>query len=206
MVCSAFHYSILEEYYTGGLFLGLFNGVTDGSVLMIGLNLYMGFFGTQIFADMHEFTVADQTFKYTGGQLVIIILGASLVGEIALKYFSIFLKNPFSFVSIIKFQKTKRPNSEFSEAPFTWLGLATNFFALPIFASLLFYSCAFAPDPILKTQPLLPMLLYIFTFVQNTLYIQTAHVTWSVYSPWNNIYCINLAGIAGHCFLLAFTK
>lgn len=29
--CASFHFSTLEEYYTGGLFLGPFNGVTDGS-------------------------------------------------------------------------------------------------------------------------------------------------------------------------------
>lgn len=45
VVCSSFHFSTLEEYYTGGLFLGPGNGVTDGSVVIIGLFIAMGFYG-----------------------------------------------------------------------------------------------------------------------------------------------------------------
>ena len=48
-VCQAFYFSILEEYYTGGLFLGIFNGVTDGSVVVIGVYIFGGIFGTGIF-------------------------------------------------------------------------------------------------------------------------------------------------------------
>ena len=40
----AFYFSILEEYYTGGMFLGVINGVTDGSVAMILVYCYMGLF------------------------------------------------------------------------------------------------------------------------------------------------------------------
>lgn len=43
--CSVFHFSTLEEYYTGGLFLGPGNGVTDGSVLFFGIFITMGFIG-----------------------------------------------------------------------------------------------------------------------------------------------------------------
>jgi ethanolaminephosphotransferase len=44
---ASFHFSTLEEYYTGGLFLGKFNGVSDGSILIIFIYLIMGCFGNE---------------------------------------------------------------------------------------------------------------------------------------------------------------
>jgi hypothetical protein len=46
---ASFHYCTVEEFYTGGLFLGPGNGVTDGSVVIIGLYVLMGFVGNQFF-------------------------------------------------------------------------------------------------------------------------------------------------------------
>ena len=43
-----FYFCTLEEYYIGGLFLGPFNGVSDGSVLFIVLFLTSGIFGNDI--------------------------------------------------------------------------------------------------------------------------------------------------------------
>jgi len=43
--CAAFHFCTLEEYYTGGLFLGPCNGITDGSVGIIVTFIIMGFAG-----------------------------------------------------------------------------------------------------------------------------------------------------------------
>ena len=40
-----FHLSTLEEYYSGGLFLGKFNAITDGSVPLIALYISLGYFG-----------------------------------------------------------------------------------------------------------------------------------------------------------------
>ena len=45
----AFYFSTLEEYYTGGLYLGIGNGVTDGSALIIGLFIYCGIYGNESF-------------------------------------------------------------------------------------------------------------------------------------------------------------
>jgi len=36
-ILQSYHFCTLEEYYIGGLYLGIFNGVTDGSVLLIAL-------------------------------------------------------------------------------------------------------------------------------------------------------------------------
>jgi hypothetical protein len=48
-VTQAFYFTILEEYYTGGLYLGYINGVTDGSIVMVGLFTYLGLFGNSVF-------------------------------------------------------------------------------------------------------------------------------------------------------------
>jgi hypothetical protein len=47
-VTQSFYFSTLEEYYIGGLFLGPFNGVTDGSALLISIFLFTGIFGNDI--------------------------------------------------------------------------------------------------------------------------------------------------------------
>jgi len=36
-VGQSFYFCTLEEYYIGGLYLGVGNGVTDGSILLISL-------------------------------------------------------------------------------------------------------------------------------------------------------------------------
>ena len=45
----AFYFSTLEEYYTGGLYLGIGNGVTDGSALIIGFFIFCGINGNESF-------------------------------------------------------------------------------------------------------------------------------------------------------------
>lgn len=52
MVLASFHFSTLEEYYTGGLFLGLGNFITDGSVLIIGLFIAEGVIGNDFWLTM----------------------------------------------------------------------------------------------------------------------------------------------------------
>ena len=44
-ITQSFHFCTLEEYYIGGLFLGPFNGVTDGSAAVIGIFLATGIAG-----------------------------------------------------------------------------------------------------------------------------------------------------------------
>lgn len=44
-----FYFATMEEYYTGGLFLGPGNGITDGSIIIIGLFMYCGVVGTAVF-------------------------------------------------------------------------------------------------------------------------------------------------------------
>lgn len=41
-VAASFHFCTLEEYYIGGLYLGIGNGVTDGSLLLISIFIIQG--------------------------------------------------------------------------------------------------------------------------------------------------------------------
>ena len=41
-VLQSYYFCTLEEYYIGGLYLGMFNGVTDGSVLLIAMMITAG--------------------------------------------------------------------------------------------------------------------------------------------------------------------
>jgi len=45
----SFYFSTLEEYYIGGLYLGVGNGVTDGSAPIIALFIYCGMYGNDLF-------------------------------------------------------------------------------------------------------------------------------------------------------------
>jgi hypothetical protein len=49
-VTQSFHFCTLEEYYIGGLFLGPFNGVTDGSAGIIGIFIATGITGNAFWA------------------------------------------------------------------------------------------------------------------------------------------------------------
>jgi hypothetical protein len=52
MICiySAFHFVTLEEYYSGYLYLPIFNGVSDGSIAIVALSFATGFVGNNIWA------------------------------------------------------------------------------------------------------------------------------------------------------------
>ena len=77
----SFYFSILEEYYIGGLFLGIGNGVTDGSAPIIALFLYSGLYGTDFFKS----EVAFGGFSYRISHLMGFIL-------IATQFIAVFLK------------------------------------------------------------------------------------------------------------------
>jgi hypothetical protein len=47
-VYACFHFATLEEYYLGILRLPVCNGVSDGSIIMIGLFLLSGIIGTDV--------------------------------------------------------------------------------------------------------------------------------------------------------------
>lgn len=48
-ISAGFYFIILEEYYLGSFVLGYLNPVTDGSILIIGMFLFLGIFGIETF-------------------------------------------------------------------------------------------------------------------------------------------------------------
>ena len=78
----SFYFSTLEEYYTGGLFLGVGNGVTDGSAPIIALFIYCGLYGNNSFKNEISLT-ADV--KVTPAQLMAYALISSQVFAVFLK-------------------------------------------------------------------------------------------------------------------------
>ena len=72
LTCASFHFSTLEEYYTGGLFLGPLNGISDGSAGVIGLFCVMGVFG-------NEFWIVDIV---EGIQLNAVVMAIVGIGQV----------------------------------------------------------------------------------------------------------------------------
>lgn len=71
-VTQSFHFTCLEQYYTGGLFLGVINGVTDGSLLIVGVFIYLGMFGNSLFTHIYSFYMGNTFVSYSGAQLFIL--------------------------------------------------------------------------------------------------------------------------------------
>jgi hypothetical protein len=67
--CLDFHLSTLEEYYTGGLFLGKFNAITDGSFPIIFLYFGLGYFGNE----WVQITVFESGQLYDGSPVLNVI-------------------------------------------------------------------------------------------------------------------------------------
>ena len=63
-VTQSFHFSTLEEYYVGGLYLGVGNGVTDGSALLIGLFFYCGAAGQSMWSEYIKFTINNYDYAF----------------------------------------------------------------------------------------------------------------------------------------------
>jgi len=81
----SFYFSTLEEYYTGGLFLGIGNGVTDGSLAIIVLFCVAGFFGTEIFRNMVSIELAGLSFKLTVVEIMAFLMVVSQAIAVLMK-------------------------------------------------------------------------------------------------------------------------
>jgi hypothetical protein len=55
LCCSSFHFATIEEYYTGGLFLPVLNGISDGSFGLIGMYILMGIFSNNFWIEIEVF-------------------------------------------------------------------------------------------------------------------------------------------------------
>ena len=93
-----FHFTTLEEYYVGGLYLGHLNGVTDGSFGVMAILFSLGIFGPEFL---------DQEFVKDGGEY---LTYGSIMIELAIAMFL------FSVVSSLKNIVNKDPQETKGEA------------------------------------------------------------------------------------------
>jgi len=70
-ITQSFHFSTLEEYYVGGLFLGVGNGVTDGSVILIGLISFSGAMGQSFWRYLYSITIYEHTYYLRASHIFI---------------------------------------------------------------------------------------------------------------------------------------
>jgi hypothetical protein len=59
-----FHFATLEEYYVGGLWLPVMNGVTDGSAVLIAINIIIGITGSEWWAIERNFLGVTARFSH----------------------------------------------------------------------------------------------------------------------------------------------
>jgi uncharacterized Tic20 family protein len=162
-IFSGFYFCILEEYYTGGLELGYINGVTDGSLLIIGMFMYMGYYGNGVFTDNYKVQLMGWEVEARGGELF--LYWATLM---------MLLLVTSNIIGMLIHQWRKRHQkgtSEYSEAYFSVGILFRQVLAFYLLAFVVYLSAITMKSPIIKEAPLLPLLLHAFTFVHNTLQI-----------------------------------
>ena len=113
--------------------------------------------------------------------------------------------NMYSFYTMYK----KAPSQEKVKAeghcgePFEWSGFIQQLISFYSVFGVIFYASVFGgPIPIIKTEPLIPALLFTFIFAHNTMCIQVAHVSRQKYNPWSSILLLNLIVFAVYDILL----
>jgi len=68
MGCASFFFTTLEEYYIGGMFLGVGNAISEGSIPYIILFIVMGAIGNEwwVMEVYKNWRIADIAFIYIG--------------------------------------------------------------------------------------------------------------------------------------------
>jgi hypothetical protein len=88
-VTQVFYFCTLEEYYTGGLFLPLGNGVTDGSVVFIALFMMCGIAGNDIFLYQIPINIGSEPFTMSAGYLLAYIIVITQVFAVLSNWYTI---------------------------------------------------------------------------------------------------------------------
>lgn len=79
-ITQSFYFCTLEEFYIGGLFLGVGNGVTDGSLILISLYIFTGIKGQEWWLQMLDINIAGMqvVLQYNNALLYIIVISQVL--------------------------------------------------------------------------------------------------------------------------------
>jgi hypothetical protein len=132
LACASFHFCTLEEYYTGGLFLGDINGITEGSFLIFGIFIAMGIKGNDFWLEK-----ATETLTYSdlfaGGICVVSILQLII-----------------SFKGVIDHSRKKLQPGDLTGEPFVMSEFILNIVGYFIPAGLLLSLAYIGKDPMIS--------------------------------------------------------
>jgi len=184
-VTQSFHFSTLEEYYVGGLYLGVGNGVTDGSIILIGLFLFTGFFGPEPWLHIVSISYDNNIYQIQFSHLFAYCIFASQILAVMLNFYLIFK------------HQTKEMTAEERE---TGEELALVDFFKQVFAFYLIFLIVYLSlytntRYMLDSHPFVPCLICSFIYVHNTINVQVAHVSKQKYRPFNYLLLVALTAL-----------
>ena len=164
MVSMPFYFTTLEEYYTGGLFLPIINGVSDGSIAYVLICLATGIVGSSFWATELESGI------FEGWRYCYFLLAALILLNIG-----------FVSCNIMKILRTPAPELDRPRRPDEVL---QNVFSYLMLSAVAFVVTYLSPTGITSTFSRGPLYIYGFAYVLMTFHIQLAHVTGTTYVPW----------------------
>lgn len=178
--CASFHFSTLEEYYTGGLFLGPCNGVTDGSIGVYFVFLLMAVAGN----DFWRWPVANSG---TPNEILLVDLVVYLNVIIQIVVIIMCLKNIFDH------QRKQLAEGEVTGEPLNNKDLVVSIvgYFIPMVALTLLAIMGKEPlidyPPVEGFSPLFYLiLLQCLLMAHLTISLQVAHITKTHYSPFKS--------------------
>lgn len=178
--CASFHFSTLEEYYTGGLFLGPFNGVTDGSAAVYFTMFFMAIAGN----DFWRWPVANSG---TPNEILLVDIMVFLNVIIQTAIVIMCLKNMFDH------QRKELGENEVTGEPLNnkdlvvqVLGYFIPMVALTLLALMGKEPIIDYPDPGSYSPLFYLILLQCLVMAHLTISLQVNHITKSKYSPFKS--------------------
>lgn len=191
-----FHFATLEEYYVGGLWLPIGNGVTDGSLVLILVNIFIGVLGSEWWALERDILGMHISLGHLCFWFVFFVQVVAV------------LRN---FYEIFKAYKFPVPNPEHYREPVTLSLLFQQIgaFALLITVFLVLYN-TMMPQLTKDYDGTVYLSFFAlqlsFVMVHGSMNIMLAHLTQHPYKPWNGIYFLNVVPFAGCIVLTGFFK
>eukprot|EP00347_Sterkiella_histriomuscorum_P019715 403340566 len=194
-VTQAFHFSTLEEYYIGGLYLGIGNGVTDGSALLIALFIQCGISGQEFWRDSVSITLNNSTHIV---QISHLFVYGMFISQILAVLYIIY--------SVIKHQTKDIPQEQRDLGePLDYSELLKHIVSFYMIYSILSAAvlCQ-STNSIIYTYPMIPCMIGVFLYVHNTISIQVAHVSKQKYYSQTRLLMFNVFIMMVYIGLLQF--
>ena len=181
---TGFFFATLEEYYTGALYLYVGNGVTDGSALLIGINLVTAYYGSEFWLAQVPF-VEMQLSHFFFWMIVVMCFMMSLQN---MRGIMVAFSKP---IEKEEFYREKVDLVTLFRQTVAYLGII---FAYALFANL--------QPQILRTETnLMFAISFSFMGVHMAMSTMLAHLTQQTLTATNKLYYLNIGSLAA---MLAF--